>query len=114
MADNVSKLRGGYRCWMIHVLHFVIVPGFVFLLVFVNTFGGGSSGQRQLLFQVIWLAARRFPVRSETRRADVLFITTLAYVRPIVGMQPLVQLQVYELGELLRAQVTRVRFLAAM
>lgn len=83
-------------------------------LIFIYTLGSGSSGQRQLLLQVIWLAARRLPVGSQSGSTDVLLITTLAHVRPIVGVQSLVQLQVHKLGELLRAQIACVRFLAAV
>jgi hypothetical protein len=53
-------------------------------------------------------------MRPQTRRTDVLLITALANVRPVVGVQSLVQLQMDKLSELLRAQVTLVGFLSAV
>lgn len=48
----------------------------------------------------------------QTAGADVLLLAAAARVRPLVGVQPLVQLQVDELREFGRAQVARVRLLA--
>lgn len=111
---NVPQLMRSYWRGRM-VLQFVVLSVIIAVrLIFVYTFGSGSSGQRQLLLQVIWLAARRLPVGSQSRSTDVLLITTLAYVRPIVGVESLVQLQVHKLGELLRAQIACVGFLAAV
>lgn len=50
----------------------------------------------------------------KTARADVLLVAALAGVRPFVGVQPLVQLEVNELGEFRGAQVAGVGLLAGM
>lgn len=92
----------------------VIVAGIAGFGFFVYALRVGRGGQRQLLLQVIWLAARRLPVRPQPAGTDVLLVAPLADVRPVVGVQPLMQLQMHELGEFLRAQVTRERFLSAV
>lgn len=71
----------------------------------------GGGRQRQLLLHVVRPAARRLPVRPEAGRADVLLVAALARVGALVGVQPLVKLQVDELGELGGAQITGVRLL---
>lgn len=110
----VPQLVGSHRGGRV-VLQLVVLSVIVAVrLIFVYALGSGSSGQRQLLLQVIWLAARRLPVGSQSGSTDVLLITTLAYVRPIVGVESLVQLQVHKLGELLRAQIACIGFLAAV
>lgn len=59
-------------------------------------------------------AGSGFPVRAQPGSADVLLLAGLARVRALVGVQPLVQLQVHELRELGRAEVAGVRLLAAV
>lgn len=59
-------------------------------------------------------AASSLPVRPQAGRADVLLVAALAGVGALVGVQPLMQLQVDELGELGGAQITGVGLLARM
>lgn len=70
--------------------------------------------QRELFFDIVRLTAGRLPMRSQSGRTNVLLVTALANVRPIVGVQPLVQLQMNELREFLRTQIACVRLLAAV
>lgn len=51
-------------------------------------------------------------MRPQAARAYVLFVANLTRVRPLVRVEPLVEFQVYELGELGRAEVAGVRLLA--
>lgn len=79
-----------------------------------QTFTGSLSSHRQLLLDIVGLATRRLPVRPQSTGADVLLVAPLTHVRPVVRMEALVQLQMHELRELLGAEITRVRFLAAV
>lgn len=55
-----------------------------------------------------------FPMSSQSRCTNVLLITALANVRPIICVQSLVQFQMNKLSELLRTQITLVWFLSTM
>lgn len=79
-----------------------------------ETFACSLGSHRQLLLNVVGLATCGLPVRAQSTGADVFLITTLTYVRPIIGVKALMKLQVYKLRELLRTEITGVGFLAAV
>lgn len=68
----------------------------------------------QLLVDVVRTTAGGLPVRPQTGRAYVILAAFLANERPLVGVQPLVQLEVHELRKLGGTEVARVRLLPAV
>lgn len=73
-----------------------------------------GRGKGELILDIVRPATGRLPMGPKTARADVLLVAALAGVRPFVGVQPLVQLEVNELGEFRGAQVAGVGLLAGM
>lgn len=115
MIDGTTAGWHMTQMWMHLLLHMLEGLTRVGLRqVFVQTLGGRRCGHGQLLFQIVGLAARRLPVRTQSGGADVLLIATLTHIRPIVGVQPLVELQMYELCELLWTQIASIRLLTAV
>ena len=76
----------------------------------------GGIGRRplqgHLLLEAAGLAVGRLPVSAQPAGADVLLLAAAARVGPLVGVQPLVQLEVDELGELGRAEIASVGLLS--
>lgn len=73
-----------------------------------------GRGKGELILDIVRPATGRLPMGPKTARADVLLVAALAGIRPFVGVQPLVQLEVNELGEFRGAQVAGVGLLAGM
>uniref|UniRef100_A0A2M4DEK9 Putative secreted protein n=1 Tax=Anopheles darlingi TaxID=43151 RepID=A0A2M4DEK9_ANODA len=67
-------------------MHLVKLPSTITirLAVLIETLGRGGGRHRQLLLEIVRLAAGRLPVCPQTGRTDVLLVTARTHIRPIV------------------------------